>query len=209
MVLRQCPTVTLADAGTDAGPLWLRISIAVVPPALAAIIAGYFALSNTVNGRTERLKVLVEIYKQYPNPLNPGYALERIMLRELKELDRATTPTLKWDRRFRIASVVIVFSWYGVVALHYLLRIGKPNVYGPITAVLGFLIGAMILIDTNFLSKRREQFQGRYATDEDALEIVAKEAQEPPTESKPQETPESGVNSDPEFDDENPPAGIA
>jgi hypothetical protein len=171
----------------DAHPLWLQITLACVP-LLAALIAGIFALTNTVSRRTDRLKSLVEIHKEFPDPLNVDYALERIMLRELEAIDVATTPILKWDRRFRIASVVIAFSWYATVALHFLLHIGKNSVYGPISASLGFLIGAMLLIDTNVLSKRRAQFRRRYALRHDAIEELAQEAHEPPTESEPGDT---------------------
>lgn len=79
-------------------PIWLRISLAVIP-LLAAIIAGVFALLNTVNRRVERLKNLAEIHSKFPDDIAPPHALELIMLRELRAIDQKTSPKFKWDRR--------------------------------------------------------------------------------------------------------------
>jgi hypothetical protein len=120
--------MTLADAGADAGPLWLRITIALGPPALAALIAGYFALSNTVSRRIERLKDLNDIrVSSNTDFINPDYALERIMLRELRDLDRATTPILKWRRRFSIGMVTIIWIIYQYAILVYLHAVTEPR----------------------------------------------------------------------------------
>lgn len=79
-------------------PIWLRIGLAAIP-LVAAIIAGVFALLNTVNRRVERLKNLTEICSKLPEGIAPPYALELVMLRELKVIDQKTTPKSKWDRR--------------------------------------------------------------------------------------------------------------
>jgi|SRR6478752_3006342 len=141
-------------------PPWLQIVIAAIP-LVAAVIAGIFALTNTVNRRVERLKNLLQIRKEYPVWLNPESTIELITLRELQAIDRATTPVLKWDRRFRMAVTIVGICTYIVIALHFL-HIGKNIVLNPAIAVLGILIGAALLLDTNVLSKRREPFQEKY-----------------------------------------------
>jgi hypothetical protein len=49
---------------TDGGPLWLKIVVASVP-LIAALIAGVFALTNTVNRRVERLKTSMRFVRNF------------------------------------------------------------------------------------------------------------------------------------------------
>lgn len=110
---------------TDQGPLWLRICIAVVPPLLAAMIAGYFALSNTVNRRTERLRNLNDIRSSSnSDAINPRNILSRMMLRELEDLELATTPVLRWEPRIKRAffpvSIALIYSTVLAHQLHLL-----------------------------------------------------------------------------------------
>jgi hypothetical protein len=184
--LRQCRAMTLADAGTDAGPLWLRISIAFVPPALAAIIAGYVALSNTVNRRAERLKNLNDIrVNSDTESINPEYAVERIMLRELKELDRATTPKLKWEKRFRLGVFPAVALVYSPVALWLLnvIHLSKSEakimyyVILPVPIIL-IILAILFIIYVFNIGVLKYKLDRRYSGQFAALDERTAEAQE-------------------------------
>jgi hypothetical protein len=144
----------------DSAPLWLQITVACIP-LLAAMVAGVFALTNTVSRRAERLKNLVEIWKDYPEPLNPDYALERVMLRELQAIDRATTPILRWYRRFRVVLVGLFVGFYVTVALH-LLHIGKISLVNQVAVYLSIVVCAAALFVNNFRSKRQTKFRESY-----------------------------------------------
>lgn len=117
-VLRQCLAMTLADAGADFGPLWLRIVIASLP-SVVGLIAALFALTNTVDRRVERLRNLTEIGREFPRWLDPDYALERVKLRELQAIDQATTPVLVWRRRFQAMIVFVVIAIVTIRALRW------------------------------------------------------------------------------------------
>ena len=109
----------LADGGAEAGPLWLKIVIALAPPVLAAVIAGYFALSNTVDRRAERLKNLNDLRLSVDaTRINPYFTLERIMLRELRALNRATLPMYKIWKRLNYAIFLFgAFEYIGLAAV--------------------------------------------------------------------------------------------
>ncbi len=63
-------------------PLWLQIVVAAIP-LLAAMVAGVFALTNTVNRRIERLKNLNDVRKDVPKSVNTNQVIEHLMKREL------------------------------------------------------------------------------------------------------------------------------
>lgn len=89
---------------------------------MAAIIAGIFALTNTVGRRIERLKNLAELYNTYPRALNLNNALEVIMLREMRALESATTPTHKWDKRIHLFSILFLPAGIGLGVFGYLVN---------------------------------------------------------------------------------------
>jgi hypothetical protein len=143
--LRQCPAMTLADAAADAGPVWLRIIIAFVPPVLAAIIAGYVALSHTVNRRAERLKNLNDMRVSADiNRINPDHSLEKIILRELKELDRATSPLKGWATYFRVLVLIIAPPVYIVPVLYSLDLIPASVFSGTLISAILSALGSII-----------------------------------------------------------------
>lgn len=88
-------------------PLWLRVAIASIP-ILGALIAGVFALTNTINRRVERLKNLLAVRDSLPGSLNPGNAVEQIILLELAAIDFGTTPAIVWLKRASYVSGVLV-----------------------------------------------------------------------------------------------------
>jgi hypothetical protein len=71
------------------------------------------------------------------NRLNPGHALELITLRELKELDRATSP-LKYEKYFRVLVLIIATLVYIVPNL-YSLKLLLHTHYS--SQIIGFLVG--------------------------------------------------------------------
>ena len=199
-LLPQCPTVTLAEAGTDAGPLWLRMSIAVVPPVLAAITAGYFALSNTFNRRAERLKNLNDIrVSNKPEWINPNYTIERIMLYELKGLYHATSPMFKWLNRFANLLLLIaslIYAGYAFIFLH-IVHISHENtatlnvaliVIAGVVAVAG-LVG--FTLSGHKSVKQIEGFDELYDQRLAALDQRAAEAKESSSQNEEQDARES------------------
>ena len=190
--------MTAADAGADAGPLWLRLAIALIPPVLAAIIAGYFALSNTVNRRAERLKNLNDIRVSTSSEcINQDFALERIILRELKALDRATTPILKWETRFYVLAGSLTALAYTIHVLEHQDVINLPPseshalniIAGSIVLAFGLLIfiDIFVLKTTESGDSLKERYSRRFA----ALDNRATQAQKPPSQSGQQDAPES------------------
>jgi hypothetical protein len=107
---------------TDSGPLWLRAVLASIP-LLVALIGGAFAIVNTVNRRTERLKNLVEIRKDFQQALNQDYALERLIFKELNAIERSTTPWYVLWRRLFALELVLVYG--GCVVLLFKGNIGN------------------------------------------------------------------------------------
>ncbi|AKC39420.1 Uncharacterised protein [Mycolicibacterium phlei] len=103
---------------TTQPPVWIQILLASVP-LLAAIIAGIFALTNTVGRRIERLKNLTELHKNYPPELNPNNALEIAMLRELRALESVITPTHKWDKRIHVWAALGLMTGLGLGLFGY------------------------------------------------------------------------------------------
>ena len=128
------------DPPADAGPLWLKIVIAFVPPVLAAVIAGYFALSNTVNRRAERLKNLNDVrISTDTSRIDPGHALEKVILRELKELER-TTSFLKYEKYVKTlwwTSIPIVYT----ISVLYSLEILHQTVFSG--QILSYALGGV------------------------------------------------------------------
>jgi hypothetical protein len=128
---------------TDDIPLWLRIALGVVP-LLAALIAGAFALANTLNRRIERLKNLTDTYDKFPSWLNHGNGIEKLMLAELHGIERATTPWYRWYRRAVVAGVSIYLATYAATMV--------PGIYGTNTGTrltyvaLGAILIAGILV---------------------------------------------------------------
>lgn len=91
----------------NSDPVWLRVMIASIP-ILGALIAGVFALTNTINRRVERLKNLLSIRDSLPDSLNPGGAVDQIILRELAAIDFGTTPAIVWLKRISYVSFALV-----------------------------------------------------------------------------------------------------
>ncbi|MBN7493588.1 hypothetical protein I3U56_24350 [Mycobacteroides abscessus subsp. abscessus] len=121
---------------TTQPPVWIQILLASVP-LLAAIIAGIFALTNTVGRRIERLKNLTELHKNYPPALNPNNALEIAMLRELKALEFATTPTHKWDKRLHLLAVAFMSVGFGLGVFGYFSDSDTTLVVGQLLYAVG------------------------------------------------------------------------
>ncbi len=84
---------------------------------LAALIGGFFVLANTINRRVERLKNLAEVQVKGQKWLQSNYTLFLIIVRELYAIAYATTPELKWSRRFRYASYTCIGVFYVVFVL--------------------------------------------------------------------------------------------
>jgi hypothetical protein len=182
----------LADAG--AGTLWLRIVIALAPPVLAAVVAGYFTLSNTVARRAERLKSLNDIrISSNINLINPDYALERIMLRELKLLDLATLPSYRWGRRFLFAAVLITVADYTLSALNFLFHfVTHPRLL--IIESTSALI-AVVLIVVFFVGMQgyRNVIKLRYEQGRQTLDDLAETTSKTACENDAHKAPESGA----------------
>jgi hypothetical protein len=188
-----------AAASADAGPLWLRISIALGPPALAAIIAGYFALSNTVNRRAERLKNLNEVRASYPELINPNYALERIILRELGALARATTPAYKFQRRFYLVGLPLVTVLWACNAVMWLKLVNFPDTEKSIVNLIitGLFVAVSVPAVINlFVLKKTQRIDEGYDRAFAALDERAVQAQTLPGEGELQVGPESVSGTD-------------
>jgi hypothetical protein len=193
--------VILADGGADAGPLWLRISIALGPPTFAAIVAGYFGLRNTVSRRIDRLKNLNDIrVSSDVNWVNPGYALERIMLQELKSLDRATSASIKWLRRFLILVFVCscgIYVYIGGLKLGFIHKTPTELLFieaATITTGVGAIIMAAITVlpdKINFFFKPREIINERYGQGIAALDERGAQADQSSSGNEPLISPES------------------
>lgn len=97
-------------------PLWLKIALGCVP-LLIALVTGLFAWFNTVDKKIERLNKLVEIREKISDPINPGSALDKIILCEMWTLERATDWDYKRLRRRTIeAGVILCFPYMYMVA---------------------------------------------------------------------------------------------
>jgi hypothetical protein len=132
---------------TDGGPLWLKIVVASVP-LIAALIAGVFALTNTVNRRVERLKNLNEVRKEFPDWLDPDYELERVILRELQAIDHASTPILRWRRRLQVyfwAFWIVVYTFVGLEWLHFVPRAPTAPAHAGTVIGLAITIPALLV----------------------------------------------------------------
>jgi hypothetical protein len=169
--------VTLADAGADVGPLWLRIVIASIP-ALVGLIGALFALTNTVDRRVERLINLTEVGKEFPRWLDPDYALERVKLRELRAIDQATTPVLMWRRRFEALLVLVLLVYATVKALRWVhlvpeWHLSSRYLYLAVVALVALVWAATVGERAN------QQFQKRYQRAYDAIYERAQPPGEP------------------------------
>jgi hypothetical protein len=161
-----------ADAATDTGPLWLKIILGIVP-LVAAVIGGAFLLTSTVNRRIERLKNLVELRKNLPSELELETALDWAIFSELKAIDHATTPILKWSRRLRVVVLTMGFLAYLPVLAnvyapaHRLLHIGVPlvNALGVFVGILAILF----IADGFIFAPRRTAFRRGYSRHQSAL----------------------------------------
>jgi hypothetical protein len=174
---------------TDSGPLWLRIVIASIP-LLAALIAGIFALTNTVNRRIERLKNLVEIRKEFPDWLDPDYALERVMLRQLQAIDQATTPILKWGRRILAVMWFCGILAYTTVALQWIHLVPQWHEPRPVRYAV-YLAVAILFGVGGYVQFDRQQFRKRYQLVYNAIDERAQRPEEPSSDSEPQGEAES------------------
>jgi hypothetical protein len=132
----------------DNSPLWLKLVVASVP-LIAALLAGGFALTNTINRRVERLRSLIEIRKDYPGW--PGI-LDLLIEEELRAVHRATTRIFRWYGRFRGAVNIIVIGTTVTGGL-WVLHIGKSNIVGPIFVGFSFLQSLLLLI-SNYIEDK-------------------------------------------------------
>ena len=181
----------------DTGPLWVRLVVATIP-LLAALIAGLFALTNTVNRRVERLKNLHEVRKEFPDWLDPDLALERVILRELRAIDYATTPILKWVKRIRATFwvsfgflyVSVVLDWLKIAPQRWAELVAQWNPGFPrnLVGLVPFLI--LYYLDTLARKHHEKQFEERYARGNDAIDERAQRSKEPFGDSEPQDTAE-------------------
>src|SRR5262245_1129421 len=144
---------------TDGEPLWLRIAIALIPLA-GTLIAAYFAQVNTVNRRIERLRNLSEIRKDFPDWLNPDYALEQVILRELRAIDFATTPIYIWYKRFAyIVGLIGSLTWALIVLEHF----GRMSAaQGSVLQALISVVSIFFTVPIFFLQKRVNEKLKRY-----------------------------------------------
>ncbi len=179
----------------ESGPLWFRAVVASIP-LLVAVIAGAFALINTVNSRTERLKNLVEIQKGILRVLNQDYMIERVMIRELNAIEKSTTP---WyvlrRRRIILASVVLypvlVLYWFNG-HLFKLSRIESDIVNGAGTA-----LAIIYLLSLRVWQKDRNRVKEMVDRQEARLKLLDSLAALPErrdTESPPTDTDRSQAN---------------
>lgn len=97
-------------------PMWLKIALGCVP-LLVALVTGLFAWSNRVDKRIERLSKLVALREKVSEPINPGSALDKIILCEMWNLERVTDWDYKLLRRRVIeAGVILCFPYMYLVA---------------------------------------------------------------------------------------------
>ncbi|MCV7362732.1 hypothetical protein [Mycolicibacterium neworleansense] len=122
-------------------PIWLKIALGTVP-VLAAVIAGYFAVSNTLNKRVERLKNLVEIQNSQTID-DPLHTVQRLIFRELSDLELELSPSSKSARRYTIlfycSSMGFYISWT-LFFFEYKLHIILPAVI--VSTLAGFVFHA-------------------------------------------------------------------
>jgi len=129
-------------------PLWLNIVLGAVP-LVAALIAGAFALANTVDRRINRLKTLVDIYKDFPQHYNQDFVLQHLMFQELRAIDRASTPVYRWQKIAIFAGVAFWVTYTVIVSVppfsqqHWVRNLGWPFVLAFLAgcAVVGYLLG--------------------------------------------------------------------
>jgi len=116
-------------ASASSVPLWVTIALGTVP-IVAAVIAGSVALANTIGRRLERLKNLVEIEQKIPKWINYDQGLERLMILELKGIERATTPWYRLYYRIVGAFLLIFIAAMGITFL--------PGIFG--TALQSYIL---------------------------------------------------------------------
>ncbi|VEG57093.1 Uncharacterised protein [Mycolicibacterium aurum] len=138
-------------------PIWLKIALGMVP-VLAAIVAGFFALSNTLNKRIERLKNLVEIQKA-PDLIDPLNTVANLIYAELGRLERLTSPEGRKTQRGIRAFYCLTPVVYGSLVLSAL-GIGEP-ISTTVLAVSSLLGCGIFWITTRAFERRREYFKKR------------------------------------------------
>ena len=149
-------------------PLWLQVCLAIVP-ILAAVVAGIFAVTNTVNSRVERLKCLTEIYAKYPKELNLDNALEIVMLRELKAIEFAVTPTHKWDKR--VHWIWALGTGFGYAVVFSSLFVDLPPVLTVVGTALFGIGGVTLLIGVVWLNVHVEPLRAHNRYDRKIKEL--------------------------------------
>ncbi|WP_076203899.1 hypothetical protein [Mycolicibacterium fortuitum] len=100
----------------DLAPLWLRLLIALLPPILAAVLAGFFAVTNTVNRRIERIKNLADAQANMPESIKESRIVDTLILQELRRIDMNGHLVIKWHRVIRASAVACVCAAYSVMA---------------------------------------------------------------------------------------------
>jgi hypothetical protein len=204
-----CDNAAVTGNSPASDPLWLQTCVAAIP-LLAAMIAGFFALTNTVNRRIERLKNLNEIRKDVPESVNIDQIIEHLMLRELESIDQATTPKMKWLRRFQIiiyAFLIAAYMWtaYRFLTVHHIERF-FASMNGTAYTIIGVLTG-WASWDLFFrLREIRKEFKKRYSRAHSAIEERQGSAEETPRESESQDEPDSQSGAD-ETPDKAEPVG--
>ena len=102
--------------GMTEDPMWLKIALGSVP-LLVALVTGLFAWSNRVDEKIERLSNLVALRENVSEQINPGSALDKIILCEMWNIERATDWDYKLLRRRTIeAGIILCFPYLYLVA---------------------------------------------------------------------------------------------
>jgi hypothetical protein len=179
---------------TDSGSLWLRIVTASIP-LIAALMAGGFALTNTVSRRIERLKNVVAIREDFPDWLGPDYTLERIMLRELQAIDQATTPVLRWARRIRNLWAVVSICGYVIWVPHLLGFIPRSLWHSPENYALSAIFLILTVANTWF-GAHRQRFRERYEREYNAIDQRAQSTEELSAKTEPRDAAEPPLSID-------------
>jgi hypothetical protein len=143
---------------TGGDPTWLKIVLGLIP-LLAALIAGVVALTNTLNRRIERFKLLVEIQKDYPEMLNPGNMLEEVILRELFAIDRANDPAIRGARQIYVTAAVLIVLGY----IDMLLNLGASADWWVFIAGAALVvIGSVLFLVNRHQGRKLRDLQDRY-----------------------------------------------
>jgi hypothetical protein len=133
-----------------------------------------FLLISARQGRTQKLKDLLEIGKALPDTLNAGYGLQRVMLRQLYEIERVSTG---WYFNIRVWSIGVIFMLLfsmGVLVFPQALHANSTarTIVGLTSNIFG---GVFIIVVGIYVKRKEDQLAKPYKTRLKVLDALDKE----------------------------------